>query len=159
MIVKLRYAGRMPKFVREIVLFTIGAWLATSGTLGAQTRDNLREKYGEPISETFLVRPDVNVTATFGTNRRITEYVVFPQNRNLIKSREQTLNLDSVKAIVDELVPPSTRGKHQGGEFVDLACLPENDCRGSSDIYERVTIYYNAAVKGRVHYAVIQMRE
>jgi hypothetical protein len=57
------------------------------------------------------------------------------------------------------MVPRTIRGKHLIGRFVNAACLPENDCYGTSDSYERVTIYYNAAAEGRVHHAVVQLKE
>jgi len=53
--------------------------------------------------------------------------------------------LESVDAILDELVPLATRGKFVIGEFEDVICLPADDCRGTSLTYEKVTIYYNAA--------------
>jgi hypothetical protein len=67
--------------------------------------------------------------------------------------------IDSVNAIIDELVPRSVRGKHLIAGFVNAECLPENDCNGTSDSYEKVEIYYNSAAEGRVHYAVVQLKE
>jgi hypothetical protein len=106
-----------------------------------------------------MVRPGVTVTATLGTNGRVTEYLIAPQNPDLIKSRNATLSTDSVNAIIDELVPRSVRGKHVMGEFVNVTCLPENDCNGSSNTYEKVTVYFNTAEAGRVHYAVVRLKE
>jgi len=145
--------------VYELVLLVIAVWLLPSGLLAAQSRNELRQKYGNPVSESFVARPDISVTATFGTSGRITEFLIFPKNTDLIKSRGKTLSVDSANAIIDELVPRSARGKHLITGFVNATCLPENDCNGTSDSYERVTIYYNAAAEGRVHYAVVQLKE
>jgi hypothetical protein len=64
-----------------------------------------------------------------------------------------------LKAVIDELVPRSVRGKRLISGFVNATCLPGDDCNRTSDSYERVTIYYNAAAEGRVHYAVVQLKE
>ena len=66
--------------------------------------------------------------------------------------------MDSVNAIIDELVTRSSRGKQLIAEFVNRECLPENDCNGTSDSYEKITIYYNAAAAGRVHYVVVRVK-
>ena len=106
-----------------------------------------------------MVRPGITITATFGTHGRIIEFLILPQNAGLIKSRGETLSQDSVTAIIDELVPRAVRGKHLVAGFVNTTCLPENDCNGTSDSYERIAIYYNAATGGRLHYAVVQFKE
>ena len=149
----------MTRFVHDLILFTVVALCLPGATLAAESRDELKQKYGDPVSETFIVRPGISVTATFGKNGRVTEYLVAPLIPALIKSRGATLSVDSVKAIIDELIPLPVRGKHLIGGFVNATCLPENDCNGISDSYEKVTMYYNVATEGRVHYAVIQMKE
>jgi hypothetical protein len=148
------------QLVRDLVFFAIAAWLVPSGTLAAQSRNELRQKYGGPVSETFIVRPGISVTATFGTNGRITEFLIYPQNTGVLKfSRLSSLSIDSVNAIIDELVPPAVRGKHVISGFVNGDCPPANDCNGTSDTYEKATIYYNAAAEGRVHYAVVNLKK
>jgi hypothetical protein len=134
--------------------------LITCTLLVGQSTDLLRRKYGEPVSETFTVRPGIVVTATYGPARRIVELVIAPENKGMIKSRGTLLNKDSVKAIIDELVPSSRRGKFVIGEFVNWNCLPENDCVGVEEDYEKVTVYYNStAEEGKVHYAVVQWKQ
>ena len=154
-----RYAERVKQLISDFVIFGIAGCLVASGTLVAQSRDELRRNYGEPVSETFMVRPGISVTATYATNGRVTELVVSPRTTDLIKSRGKTLSKDSVKAILDELVPSPVRGNYLIAGFVNLACLPENDCQGSSVSYEKLTIYYNSAAEGGVHYAVVQWKE
>ena len=149
----------MRQIVRDLVFFVVAAWLLPSGTLAAQSRNELRQKYGEPVSETFIVRPGVSVTATFGTNGRITEFVISPHITSNIKSRLNSLSKDSVTVIIDELVPPAVRGKHVISTFINADCPPANDCYGSSDTYEKATIYYNSAEKGRVNYAVVDLKK
>src|SRR6266481_1287335 len=47
--------------------FGIAGFLIPSGTLFGQSKEELRRKYGEPISETFMVRPGISVIATYAT--------------------------------------------------------------------------------------------
>ena len=61
--------------------------------------------------------------------------------------------------VIDELVPLSVRGKYVVAGFINMACLPANDCVGASRTYERVTIYYNGAPEGRVYYAVVKWND
>ncbi len=149
----------MSRLVRGLIFLAVAVCYVPDGTLAAQSRDELRKKYGEPVSEIFVVRPGICVTATFGTNGRVSEFLIAPAYPDLIKSRNATLSMDSVSAIIDELVPRSARGKHLMGSFVNATCLPENDCNGTSDSYERVTMYYNTAAAGRVHYVVVRVKE
>ena len=118
--------------------------LLTCTTLVGQSREEWIRKYGKPIAESFLVRPGISATISYGPNGRATELLISPRNPALIKSRANTLSQDSVKAIIDELVPRSKRGKYLIGEFDNITCLPENDCGDTSEHYQKLTIYYNA---------------
>jgi hypothetical protein len=150
----------MQQLIRGAAIFSIAGFLAASGTLAGQSRDELRGKYGDPVSETFMVRPDISVTATYATNGRIAELLISPRPTTaMVKSRGQTLSRDSVNEIIDELVPSSVRGKYLIAGFVNAACIPWNDCNGSSVSYEKVSIYFNAAAEGRVYYAVVQFKQ
>jgi hypothetical protein len=125
----------------------------------AQSRDDLRKKYGEPVAEIFLLRPGIIVTASHNSSGQIIEMVIAPLVTDLIKSKGNGLTRDVLKDIIDELAPVSARGTTQIGGFLNLACLPANDCHGSYDSYEKVTIYYNAAKNGNVNYVVIQWKK
>ena len=138
---------------------SIGGLLAASGTLAGQSRNELTQKYGEPISETFMVRPGIGVTATYATNGRIVELLISARTSGLVKSRGNTLKQETVRAIVDELVPLPLCGKSLSTGFANLSCLPENDCYGTTKSYENVAIYYNAGRDGSIGYAVVQWKE
>jgi hypothetical protein len=106
----------------------------------------------------FRVRPGITATARYASNGQIAELLISPETPDLIKSRKNTLSQGTLKEIIDELVPPSERGKFLIGAFVNLDCLPQNDCTGSEEEYERIVIYYNAG-SGGVNYAVVRWRE
>jgi hypothetical protein len=125
----------------------------------AQSKDQLRQKFREPVSETFLVRPGITATASYAPNGKMAELVISPLNTSLIKSRNTTLSQESVEAVMDELVPMSERGKFLIGEFESITCEPADDCMGSSANYQNVTIYYNGSAKqGRITYAVVRWK-
>jgi hypothetical protein len=144
---------------RALVLLIV--CLIASEMLSGQSRDELKRAYGGPISETFAVRPDIQVTATY-VGDVVTELIIAPRTNGTVghvKSRGDGLSRDSVNAIIDELVPIAVRGKSVIAGFESLTCLPANDCNGSTRTYEKVTIYYNAAPEGRVYYAVVKWHD
>src|SRR5207248_1628090 len=99
----------------------------------------LRLKYGAPFSETFKVRADIKVTVSYDKNGKVSEMVIEPQlDGTIIKSRYRRIKSEMLKEVIDELVPLSQRGKLILGSFLNLACLPENDCYGASEEFERV---------------------
>jgi hypothetical protein len=157
----IRYAGSVSHFIRDCAVFTIAGVIVASGTLLGQSRDDLRRKYGDPVSETFVVRPGVSVTASYATNGRIVELLISPEAQGYIKSyalRKPT-SRDFVRVLIDELLPSSLRGKFVIGGFNHMVCLPTNDCGGSSEKYENATIYYNGGKDGGVNYAVVMLRK
>jgi hypothetical protein len=92
--------------IRLLIVLGIGGLAVATGRLAGQSSAELRHKYGTPISETFVVRPGINATATYGKSGRIVEWLIQARNTDLIKSRGRTLSQESVKAVIDELVPP-----------------------------------------------------
>jgi hypothetical protein len=138
----------------KIILFL----LLTCSIAAGQTGGDLRRKYGLPISETFKVRPDVKVIVSYDRNGKASEMVIEPQlDATIIKSRYRRIKSKMLKEIIDELVPPDQRGKLLMGSFLNLACLPENDCYGASEEYERVIIYRNGG-DDEHRYATIQWK-
>jgi hypothetical protein len=124
----------------------------------AQSKDDLKKKYGQPVAETYMIRPGINLTASYDSTGKITEVLIAPQLTSLIKSKGITLRRETIDAVIEELIPLSARGPARFGGFMNVGCMPQNDCYGSFMEYEKVSIYYNAANHGEVHYAVIQWK-
>lgn len=126
-----------------------------------QSADDLKSKYGSAASETFTVRTGIGVRVRSKANGAIAEMLIFPMRADsLIQSRSMTFSYETAKNLVDELVPTSRRGKFVIGGFVDGMCPPENDCAGSSEDYENVSIYYNSATQsGQLCYVDIQFKK
>ncbi len=120
----------------------------------------LRERYGQPISETYLVRPGITVSASYGKSGDVCELLISPQKASsLIKSANEsptTIDFHEMTEIIDELVPVTERGKGVGSGMLNLRCLPADDCAGSMGHWEKLLIYRNAGPSGGEHYATIQ---
>jgi hypothetical protein len=108
-----------------------------------------------------MVRPGVTVTATYAKNGRVAELLISPVASGYIKSQSlrKPMTKDFVQAVIDELLPSSMRGKFVIAGFDNTECLPTNDCWGSSEQYEKASIYYNAGQDGTVSYAVVTLKK
>lgn len=129
-------------------------------TLSAQSVDDLRQKYGNPVSQTFALRQGIGLRVKSKTNGVITEMRIVPNSTDgLIESRDMTLAYELAKDLLAELLPPSRRGKFVIGTFVHALCMPENDCAGVSEDYENVHIFYNSSAKpGQLCYVDIRLK-
>ena len=135
--------------------------MAVPGSFPATDSSTLRQHYGQPISETFLVSSGITATATYGPNGETCELLIAPeQTSTLIKNwpGSATIPYETLKQTEDELIPTSERGKSEGGGILNFVCLPYNDCAGSSQDWEKIVEYSNAGKNGAARYAVIQWR-
>ena len=139
------------KIIVTVFLFCVTAM--------AQTSNDLRQRYGAPASETFLVREGIIVTATYAKNGKPSELLIEPvRPATPIKSSTARLSLEVLNEIIDELVPLKERGKPLFAGFVNARCLPNDDCWGASTSYDKIFIYYNATGKNEYRYATVQWK-
>jgi len=133
----------------------------------AKSPESLRQRYGQPISETFLVRPGIVVSATYGTSGNICELVISPRrmepdpNNKMMKRwpGSDPINDDVLREIAEELVPKSEWGKYIMPTFIDGICMPQNDCAGVEEDYQNVAIFRsNAGVNGASRYETIRWK-
>jgi hypothetical protein len=118
----------------------------------ADTAKTLGDQYGPPISETYLVRPGVVASASYGPSGHVCEIVVSPQ-----RLWNSTFNSKQLTEIIDEVVPPNERGKFLMGTFVNAVCFPTQDCNGTAGTWEKMNIFLNGGTDAE-HYARIQWR-
>lgn len=86
----------------------------------------LRAKYGEPLArETFKVRPNIEAVVNYGTGRQVCN----------IEMSQSHATPQEVDEVVDELVPPSTRGK-----IVARTVMASGKSTETASTYEHVTI-------------------
>jgi hypothetical protein len=97
-----------------------------------QTSTEFRSLYGSPDRERFVVPPDINVTVEYGSDGRayhaVIETPMEPGGSPLASS-------DEVARVLDEVVPPNTRGAGGPAQVTHSGC---NSTESTS--YENVTI-------------------
>ena len=127
----------------------------------AQSVQDLKSKYGDARLQTFQVRPGVGVTVRMSPNGGMAEMLIAPISADtLVDWSHPALTRDAAKSVLDDLVPRSARGKFLMGTFLDIVCLPENDCAGTSEDYQNVKItYYSARTAGEVRCVHIRFKK
>jgi len=125
----------------------------------AQSSTILRQKYGAPLKESYHVRANILATATYNKDGQVCEIVIEPlPPSTAIKSNEQKIKSDILNELIDELVPMQERGKNLMSSFLNLKCLPRDDCAGTGEDYEKVYIYRNGGIDSH-RYATIQWKK
>jgi hypothetical protein len=110
---------------------------------------SLRQKYGAPVSEAYLVRPGIIASASYGPSGDVCEIVLSPQ-----RLWNSTLDNKQVTELTEELVPTSERGKVATGGIINGSC-PTCDCSGADYEWEKVSIVQWGGID-QVHYVAIQ---
>jgi hypothetical protein len=119
----------------------------------AQNPSTLRAKYGNPRSETFVVREGVIATFTYGKDGKPTELRVAPDKPG---DEEAVLPNKTIDSVFQEMVPEKTRGEGMFGELITGSCPMKCNCIGGSVTgYVNVSIYYNGGKNG-TRYAVLK---
>ena len=103
-------------------------------TFGQQMdTSTLRAKYGEPIArETFQVRPNIEAVVNYGTGHQACKIDLPPGS--YVNPPHGASNHD-VDQVIDELVPPSARGKEINKGMLSTG----RNCMSFAD-YENLTI-------------------
>lgn len=134
------------------LLGTAALIFAFQSSFPGDTAQSLRTMYGQPVSETYLVRSGIVASASYGASGHVCEIVVSPQ-----RLWNSTFTSKQLTEIVDEIVPEHERGKYLMGTFVNAICFPTQDCGGTAGTWENVVIFRNGGTDSE-HYARIQWR-
>ena len=126
--------------MRIAIVFLLTAVVAT-----AQTPSTLRQKYGPPASETYNVRPDIKVTVIYAKTGDVCEMLIQPASE-MPNGKPSLLKSNPLNEVIDELVPKDQRGAYLMGTFANIICLPNDDCRGTDESYERLSIFRNGGI-------------
>jgi hypothetical protein len=129
----------------------------------AKSPETLRQRYGKPLSETFLVRPGIVVTADYGPTGQICELSIAP------KPNASAIDDKVLDESADELVPKSERGKFIIATFNDFVCIKmdgdlvvanDSSCgAGVEENWQKIGIFRsNAGVKGASCYETIRWK-
>jgi len=130
--------------------FVLLSGFVFQGSFPADTAQTLRERYGQPISETYLAKPGVVVAASYGPSGHICNLVVSPE-----RLWNSTFESKQLTEIIDEVAPVNERGKFLIGGFLNSFCMPTNDCFGTESTYEKVHIARFGGTDAE-HYARIE---
>lgn len=131
--------------------------VAIQGSFPSRTPQAFRKRYGNPLSETFLVRPGIVVSAIYGASGNTCELVIIPKDPEMIFTAPNSRTIDNklLEEIEDELVPEAERGKFKITNILDISCRPENNCAGIEYDWEKVVIYRNDGETGS-RYGIIK---
>jgi hypothetical protein len=121
----------------RIVAGCLVAFALTAAT--PQVSDEYYARYGKPDAERFVVRPDLVLSVEYDTNGAACKMRIEPRQSLLYSmaiSMNPTASADEVMQVLNEVVPPETRGKNLGAGriFGQLAGAPP------PTEYENVTI-------------------
>lgn len=124
--------------------------LAIPASFPGHNSETLRKQFGSPMSETFLVRPGIVVTANYGASGNTCELLIRPKGADNVTGKSSSdIDYDLLKAIENELVPVAERGEHVVDAFIDMACLWGDDCPGGTqEDWENVVIYTTSGKTG-----------
>lgn len=111
-----------------------GVVLALHLVVSAQNSTDLRQQYGNAIGEVYRTSNGLMVTAYFDDNGNICREHIESENRG------RRMTDKEVNTVLDEIAPKNERGNYKIGTFLNIICLPDNDCAGVSEDYERLII-------------------
>jgi hypothetical protein len=126
----------LPTFTASLRVASIvaGAILALSSLAVAQNRADLKQHYGDAVGEVYRTSNHLTVTAFFDEHGNICREHIESENRG------RRMTDKEVNTVLDEIAPKDERGKYKMGTFLNVICLPDNDCAGVSENYERLAI-------------------
>jgi hypothetical protein len=132
-------------------------------SIPGDTSQTWHQRYGQPISETYIVKPGVVASVQYGPSGRACSIVIKPQHALLpLKRRKNNVgNFSQVFSILEELVPERERGKRLTPTSLHLACVGQDagemDCSGVREDWERLLIYRMGGDSVQ-HYATIHWK-
>jgi hypothetical protein len=102
---------------------------------GAQTSQEFHSRYGESDTERFKIRDGIALTVEYGSDGSACQMEIKPQQLLVQRSPEKLMAPEVVDGIIDELVPPDTRGRKVDRSLERMGCAQH-----VVDYYENVTI-------------------
>jgi hypothetical protein len=140
---------------------SLGLLLAILASFPADTASTLRERYGNPISESYRVRPGIVVWAGYGSSGHVCALLIKPEPaEHPLNRRENTIgDVQQATEILKELVPEQERGKYGTPTISHVVCGFNNDidCGGVEEDWEKLVINRSGG-KDATHYASIRWK-
>lgn len=97
---------------------------------------DLRSRFGEPDVERYTATNDIGVTVEYGSDGLACQ-ILIERKQPLLHSNQaqQYMPPEVVSALIDEIVPPASRGRHITSMLESMGCA-----EGHVDQYENVGI-------------------
>lgn len=111
-----------------------GIVLAFPLLIAAQNRADLRQHFGNAIGEVYRTSNHLIVTAYFDEHGNACREHIESENKGGRLTDKQ------VNTVLGEIAPKKERGAYKLGSFLNVICLPDDDCAGVSENYERLSI-------------------
>jgi len=110
--------------------------VATAGLALPQSSRDLRSRFGEPDVERYSATNDIGLTVEYGSDGLACQ-IVIERKQPLLHSNQgqQYMPPEAVSALIDEIVPPDSRGRHINTLLESMGCA-----EGRVDEYENVWI-------------------
>jgi len=111
------------------------AILLTACLCAGQTSAEFHSRYGESDTERFKIRDGIGLTVEYGSDGSACQMEIKPQNLFVQRQPQRLMAPEVVDGIIDEVVPPETRGRKVNSMLQQMGCS-----RSVVDYYENVTI-------------------
>ena len=111
------------------------AILVTACLCAGQTSAEFHSRYGESDTERFKIRDGIGLTVLYGSDGLACQMEVKPQTLLVQRPQQKLMAPEVVDGIIDEVVPPDTRGKKVDSMLQQTGCS-----RYVVDYYEGVRI-------------------
>jgi len=126
------------------------------GRLGNPEKIELKE--GKVITETYRYDSKFRITIAYSKSQIAESLQIAPEASELRDVQtDPVVKQDELQSALDRIVSPEEKGKYICGTFLNVICLPTNDCAGVRWDYEKVSIYYNSG-NGGTRYALLAWR-
>jgi hypothetical protein len=111
------------------------AVLLAASLSAAQTSPEFHSRYGESDTERFKIRDGIGLTVLYDSDGLACQIEIKPQNLFVQREPQKFMAPEVVDGILDEIVPPDTRGRKVNNMMQIMGCA-----RSVVDYYENVTI-------------------
>jgi hypothetical protein len=124
----------MPSRTPLIALLWLSAAIPFPVVAHGQNRAALQQHYGDAVGEVYRTSNGLTVTAYFDPQGNICQEHIQSENRG------KRMTDNEVNGVLDDIAPKTSRGAYKIGTFLNVICLPDNDCAGVSEDYQKLAI-------------------
>src|SRR5262245_18951174 len=124
---------RITGIVLVVLIATVGSYSPTAddlrGRLGKP--DSVKNDANKGLSEEYSATPSLKVLVNYSRDGRPSYLRLSPANSTLKDvETDPVVHQEILRKVVEGLIPKTERGKYMMGTFLNIICLPKNDCAG-----------------------------